>query len=168
MQKMGSLTVDGLIAAIYETAQRESAVKRRGLPTKDAKKLRLAQAICIKIEPLSMSALQWMQGRGRMFLLESGVALSALREMSLLLTLDAGSAFAKVDGPCFEVDETFRADERREGRGEVDFLHLTVQLYTTSDLSVKYDDRLRKVAHATLEAARIYLQRDESQCSSCA
>lgn len=164
MRKMSTLTTSGLLAAIYKELQQATMMERGQTLAKDAPDLRLAQAVGVKLEPLSKSALQWLQKKDGALLLEDRLILGALREMNLLLLLDEEQDCV-LGKSSIEVSATFLADERREGRGEVEFLRLTVLVYTTPDLLAKYNNRLRQAARGALEAARVYLRRESSQYS---
>lgn len=158
MLKMSSLTVDGMVTAVYEAVQSQNAAIESNAST-----TQLVRAIGLKMELLSKSASQWLQRDSKVSLLRNSSILSALREMSLLLTLDKKETFAENDEIGFRASETFLADERRGECGEVRFLRLTLELYTAKKPTGD-NKQLCEIANTAFAAVQTYLQRSSAQC----
>ncbi len=158
MLKMSSLTVDGMVTAVYEAVQSQNAAIESNAPT-----TQLVRAIGLKMELLSKSASQWLRRDSKVSRLRNSSTLGALREMSLLLTLDKKETFAEIGEMSFQTSETFMADERRGKCGEVRFLRLMLELYTAKKPTGD-NKQLCEIANTALAAVRTYLQRSSAQC----
>lgn len=164
MQKIGTLSLDGLMMAIYDAVESQNIVHRkRGTDVAD-QELRLAQVIGIKVEPLSKHASQWIRGKGQTSCFWECCAVN-MREIETVISLDGWSSEPNGE-PLAKAEETFLAEERREEGGKMEFLRLTVRIFATTEAVADYDERIRGLAGVALEAARVYLQRDKLQCRS--
>lgn len=165
MQKIGTLSLDGLMMAIYDAVESQNIVyRKRGTDVAD-QELRLAQAIGIKVEPLSKHASQWIRGKGQTSCFWECCAAN-MREIETVISLDGWGSELN-GGPLAESEEAFLAEERREEGGKMEFLRLTVRIFAMAEAVADYSERIRGLTGVALEAARVYLQRDKSQCCSC-
>ncbi len=160
MQNLSKLSIDDLLETIYVAIRKEN---ERQMDMNGVVRMsqELAHSVWMRVEPLSESALGWLQHRDKSSVSELG---GELRDLSLSFSLEAKNSLGSVGSLCIEESVVLRADERREGRGEVDFIRLTLCLYTMIEQPERYQKAWSSIIQSGLDAAKECLRRKKTQC----
>lgn len=163
MQNLSKLSIDDLLETIYVAIRKEN---ERQMDMNGVVRMsqELAHSVWMRVEPLSESALGWLQHRDKSSVSEFGGLGGELRDLSLSFSLEAKNSLGSVGSLCIEESVVFRADERREGRGEVDFIQLTLCLYTMMEQPERYQKAWSSIIQSGLNAAKECLRRKKTQC----
>lgn len=165
MKKLGTLSLAGLVTAIYKEARHQN------------EEVKLLQTLQVEIVPLSNTALGWMWRRDDVVsLCDYGATRMALRKVSLILAMDDKEALAEghvsqselTKIPDVTVSGTFWAEERRADGGRVGFVQLVLRTKVDAGLRGAMADEncerpLKIALRSVMEAARIFLQRSKNQ-----
>lgn len=163
MRNLCTLGIDDLLEAIYEAIWRENKrqIEMNGVALVNQE---LAHSVWMRVEPLSTSALEWLRHRDKSSVSEFGGLGGELRDLSLSFSLEAKNSLGSAGSLCIEESVVLRADERREDRGEVDFMQLTLRLYTMVEQPETYQKVWSSIIQSGMHAAKECLRRKKTQC----